>query len=156
MEESQAYGKELLGRISDLNSSLADSEREVKTLTAKLAANRSTEANRNVPCSAVKGNNAKTWTGQSELVHQAHAKEDLYSDLTGLIIRSIEQGDKEDVFDCLQTGRNGSKCKTEATVNTERYNINNFSSSSFQARAGETGIKTIRRYDVFVPAAITG
>lgn len=115
LEESQAYSKELLDKISHLKTSSAESEREVKTLTAKLAAARSAEASGKVPGSAVKGNNAKSWTGQSELVHQAHAKEDLYSDLTGLIIRSIEQGDKEDVFDCLQTGRNGSKCTFEAT-----------------------------------------
>lgn len=36
-------------------------------------------------------------------------KEDMYSDLTGLIIRDIKRDDRYDVYDCLQTGRNGSK-----------------------------------------------
>lgn len=36
-------------------------------------------------------------------------KEDLYSDLTGLILRGVERGDEADVYDCIQTGRNGSK-----------------------------------------------
>ena len=40
-------------------------------------------------------------------------KEDLYSDFTGLIIRNIERHrnpdeDAVDVYDCLQTGRNGT------------------------------------------------
>lgn len=36
-------------------------------------------------------------------------KEDLYSDLTGLILRGVERGAESDVYDCLQTGPNGSK-----------------------------------------------
>ena len=39
----------------------------------------------------------------------AQLKEDLYSDLTGLILRGIERGEEADIYDCLQTGRNGSK-----------------------------------------------
>ncbi len=37
-------------------------------------------------------------------------KEDLYSDLTGLILRGVERGEDSDIYDCIQTGRNGSKC----------------------------------------------
>ena len=36
-------------------------------------------------------------------------KEDLYSDLTGLILRGVERGEEADIYDCIQTGRNGSK-----------------------------------------------
>ena len=36
-------------------------------------------------------------------------KENLYSDLTGLIIRNVKRKEGEDEFDCIQTGRNGSK-----------------------------------------------
>ena len=39
----------------------------------------------------------------------AQLKEDLYSDLTGLILRSVERSDESDLYDCLQTGPNGSK-----------------------------------------------
>ena len=35
-------------------------------------------------------------------------KEDLYSDLTGLILRGVERRDEADIYDCIQTGRNGS------------------------------------------------
>lgn len=36
-------------------------------------------------------------------------KEDLYSDLTGLILRGVDRGDEADIYDCIQTGRNGSE-----------------------------------------------
>ena len=38
----------------------------------------------------------------------AQLKENLYSDLTGLIIPNIKRTDEADVYDCIQTGRNGS------------------------------------------------
>ncbi|KAJ4300230.1 hypothetical protein N0V88_002902 [Collariella sp. IMI 366227] len=38
----------------------------------------------------------------------AQKKEDLYGDLTGLIVRSVKREGGEEVFDCLQTGRNGT------------------------------------------------
>lgn len=47
--------------------------------------------------------------GNSEAAQVAQLKEDLYADLTGLIIRGIKREDEEDIFDCIQTGRNGSK-----------------------------------------------
>lgn len=39
----------------------------------------------------------------------AQLKENLYSDLTGLILTNVKKVDDADVFDCIQTGRNGSK-----------------------------------------------
>ena len=50
--------------------------------------------------------------GSAEAAHAAQVaqlKEDLYSDLTGLILRSVEMGSEGDIYDCIQTGRNGSK-----------------------------------------------
>lgn len=44
----------------------------------------------------------------------AQLKEDLYSDLTGLILRGVERKDESDIYDCIQTGRNGSKCFPQA------------------------------------------
>ncbi|KAF2864503.1 hypothetical protein K470DRAFT_254141 [Piedraia hortae CBS 480.64] len=38
----------------------------------------------------------------------AKKKLNLYSDLTGLVITSIKTKDGEDVYDCIQTGRNGT------------------------------------------------
>ena len=42
-------------------------------------------------------------------------KEELYSDLTGLILRGVERGDQSDVYDCIQTGRNGSTSSSSLT-----------------------------------------
>lgn len=50
--------------------------------------------------------------GSAEAAHAAQVaqlKEDLYSDLTGLILRGVERKEESDVYDCIQTGRNGSK-----------------------------------------------
>ena len=71
--------------------------------------------NARTPASAIRG---KTSAARNILVGSAEAaqaaqvaqlKEDLYSDLTGLILRSVERGSEADVYDCIQTGRNGSK-----------------------------------------------
>lgn len=43
-------------------------------------------------------------------------KEDLYSDLTGLILRGVERREESDIYDCIQTGRNGSKHSTLTPV----------------------------------------
>ena len=56
--------------------------------------------------------------GSAEAAHAAQVaqlKEDLYSDLTGLILRGVERKDESDVYDCIQTGRNGSKCSSSSS-----------------------------------------
>ena len=69
--------------------------------------------------------------GSAEAAHAAQVaqlKEDLYSDLTGLILRGVERKDESDIYDCIQTGRNGSKsspnlllcvCRIEKTRDTD-------------------------------------
>jgi len=92
-------------------------ESENKTLSAKLAANRSVSAsiesvNAKVPGSAVKVNGGIRMVGTAEAAQVAQAaqlKENIYSDLTGLLIRDVKREPEDDVFDCIQTGRNGSK-----------------------------------------------
>ena len=92
-----------------MDGSLSTARAEIKTLTNKLAAARNAEVNSQVPGSALKKNAAGSRNGPSaEVMQAAQAKEDLYGDLTGLIIRGMKQEDDEDVFDCIQTGRNGS------------------------------------------------
>lgn len=103
LEKGDSKIKDLEAEIEALNASLAEAKSEMKTLSMKLAASRSTEANARVPGSALK---------TSALGHRAalgQAKEDLYGDLTGLIMRDVRRDDMEDVFDCIQTGRNGSE-----------------------------------------------
>ncbi len=109
LQDSQSNAQDLASRVKELTSSLADADRQNKALNAKLAASRAAPGT-GVPGSAIKGSAAKAWTGQSEMVHAAHAKEDLYADLTGLIIQGMKQDGTEDIFDCIQTGRNGSEC----------------------------------------------
>ena len=106
-------------KIALLNTSLTESQNENKALQAKLANVRASSIVESVntgktPGSAVKGKaQARTiMVGSAEAAQAAQAaqlKEDLYSDLTGLILRGVEKGEEESVYDCIQTGRNGSK-----------------------------------------------
>ena len=60
--------------------------------------------------------------GSAEAAHAAQVaqlKEDLYSDLTGLILRGVERGSEADVYDCIQTGRNGSEYPSNPSL--ERF-----------------------------------
>lgn len=109
--------KKLLTENSKLSTDVKSMAAENKTLSAKLAANRTAaasveSANSRVPGSAVKPNGGIRLMGTVEAAQVAQAaqlKEDLYSDLTGLIIRGVKRETEEDIFDCIQTGRNGSK-----------------------------------------------
>ncbi len=103
----------LQSKFSEATASLSEAKSEVKSLTMKLAASRSAEAAavaKAVPGSAMKGNLMRT-AGNQEMIQQAtrtaQLKEDLYSDLTGLIVRSVKHEGDEEVYDCLQTGRDG-------------------------------------------------
>ena len=95
--------------------SIASLQNEVKTLQAKLAASRSNAlpesavSSRNVPGSAAKARGTNRVENENERLRIMQMKEDLYSDLTGLMIHNVKHMDEEDVFDCIQTGRNGSE-----------------------------------------------
>lgn len=109
----------LHGTVAELNSDLDTARNEIKALQAKLAASRSASvavetAGTKTPASAIKnvGQTRTIMVGSAEAAQaaqMAQLKEDLYSDLTGLILRGVKRGDVEDSYDCLQTGRNGSK-----------------------------------------------
>ncbi|KAF9630571.1 putative chromosome segregation protein [Lasiodiplodia theobromae] len=110
--ELSATNKQLASEKKALHTQLSESQTEVKTLTAKLAATRASSANPEpkVPGSAVKAQRAMT-AGSSEAAKDSQIrqlKEDLYSDLTGLIVRAVKRGEDEDIYDCIQTGRNGT------------------------------------------------
>lgn len=122
----------LQGQVSQLTASVATMESENKILTAKLSALRNESR---VPSSAVKNNHtgnggrhggAGAGSGGgvvggggggglgsnhaevARVTQLAQLKENLYSDLTGLILPNVKRMDEADVFDCIQTGRNGS------------------------------------------------
>lgn len=101
-------------------SQLAAAQTEVKALQTKLAAARNTAATLEhaavkAPGSAIKGGGANraTAAASAEAAHAAQfaqLKEDLYSDLTGLIIRDVKKREEDSLYDCIQTGGNGSEC----------------------------------------------
>jgi hypothetical protein len=107
----------LQAKVAQLTTSLSDAHIENKTLSAKLAANRNLTASVESvkgkgPGSAVKANGGIRLIGSVEVAQAAQTaqlKEDLYSDLTGLIIRDVKREAEDDLYDCIQTGRNGSK-----------------------------------------------
>ncbi|EXJ90378.1 hypothetical protein A1O1_03479 [Capronia coronata CBS 617.96] len=101
--------------LSDLENSLSHAQNENKALQAKLAAARAPSvdnARAKTPGSAIKATAQRPlMIGSAEAAQAAQVaqmKEDLYSDLTGLIIRSVKRTDEGDTYDCIQTGRNGT------------------------------------------------
>lgn len=108
----------LKAQADEARSQLASSQSEIKALQTKLAAARNTaaslEANK-VPGSAIKGGAANRATAAAtaeaaQVAHLAQLKEDLYTDFTGLIIRDVKDRETDHLYDCIQTGVNGSKC----------------------------------------------
>jgi chromosome segregation ATPase len=104
-------------QMTDMSANLSGAQNEIKALQAKLAASRNTSVeatSSRAPGSAIK-NNGQVRTimvGSAEAAQAAQVaqlKEDLYSDLTGLILRGVKKMDDGEVYDCIQTGRNGSK-----------------------------------------------
>ncbi|KAI9720245.1 MAG: hypothetical protein M1812_003063 [Candelaria pacifica] len=110
--------EKLQSKVSQMSSSLSEAHNENKALSARVTASRSVtstlqSADSKVPGSAVKSNGQSrtVMIGSAEAAQAAQAaklKEDLYSDLTGLILRGVTRGEDTDVYDCIQTGRNGT------------------------------------------------
>ena len=108
-------------RVTELMDSLTSSQNEIKALHARLAATRAAGATvETVPIAARaqgaangKGPaNRTVMVGSAEAARAAQAaqmKENMYSDLTGLIMRNVDRLENADVYDCIQTGRNGSE-----------------------------------------------
>ncbi|KAI1268745.1 hypothetical protein F5Y18DRAFT_372205 [Xylariaceae sp. FL1019] len=112
LEASQGQNDELRDKVDKLQSSLAESRTETKTLTTKLVAARSAAetASMKVPGSAMKNNHGdKRLIANAEAAAQlAQTKENLYGDLTGLLVCGVKREKDEEIFDCVQTGRNGT------------------------------------------------
>ncbi|KAK5119568.1 hypothetical protein LTR85_007396 [Meristemomyces frigidus] len=98
-----------------LKQKLLTAQNEAKSLEAKLVAARqqlsnSTAQDSKVPASAAKNSalNRSIAVNATDAQKEAKMKENLYSDLTGLIIRGVKRKEGEDEYDCIQTGRNGT------------------------------------------------
>ncbi|EEH38672.2 hypothetical protein PAAG_08399 [Paracoccidioides lutzii Pb01] len=128
-KESRALQKQLQDRddevaelgtkIKQMSTNLTSAQNEVKALRMKLAASRT--AATNVECVNSLGAGSATKNGGSVLrtlmvgsaeaalaAQIAQLKEDLYSDLTGLIIRDAKKRESDHLYDCIQTGINGT------------------------------------------------
>ncbi|KAI9774781.1 MAG: hypothetical protein M1835_005980 [Candelina submexicana] len=100
--------EKLQSKVSQLSSNLSDVQNENKALSARVAANRNAasalqSADSRVPGSAVKSNGQSRtiMIGSAEAAQAAQAaklKEDLYSDLTGLILRGVNRGEDTDAI----------------------------------------------------------
>ncbi|KAK4126585.1 hypothetical protein N657DRAFT_632618 [Parathielavia appendiculata] len=120
LEASESKADNLQTKLTSLTTSLNEYKSEIKSLNLKLSAARSAEAaaaaaaTAKVPGSAINGGSGAAAAHRlaaataSEATLAAQKKEDLYGDLTGLIVRSVKREGGEDVFDCIQTGRNGN------------------------------------------------
>ncbi|KAI6960009.1 hypothetical protein KC355_g12785, partial [Hortaea werneckii] len=108
---------------SETKEKLQTAQNEAKSLEAKLVAarqqlsasttcsNGSQQDGKGVPASAQKNSQSNRGGASiysSEAQKEAKMKENLYSDLTGMIIRGVKRKDGEDEYDCIQTGRNGT------------------------------------------------
>lgn len=102
---------DLTKSLAEVTKSLSDAKAESKNLVTKLAAARTAEAAKVVPGSAMKPGPANRQQNADALhaARQMQLKEDMYADLTALIVRAVKKEGDDDVFDCLQTGPNGSK-----------------------------------------------
>ncbi|THC99228.1 hypothetical protein EYZ11_001316 [Aspergillus tanneri] len=110
----------LKSQAEEASSQVSATQNEVKALKTKLAAARNTAASLEnaaikMPGSAIKGGGAANRANAAANAEAAHAaqfaqlKEDLYSDLTGLIIRDVKKRENDHLYDCIQTGINGSE-----------------------------------------------
>lgn len=111
----EAEVTKLQTKIQELNRSLQEQQNEAKVLSAKLSVAQSQRAV-TVPGSAVKPGirgvqgaaKSNGIVGGPDDAWVAKMKEDLFADLTGLLIMSVKKEAQGPVFECLQTGGNGS------------------------------------------------
>lgn len=135
----------LQSQVGDLSTQLSTAQTEIKALQTKLAAARNNSvpndaSNNKVPGSAVKSvanRNAAAGAAAeaAQAAHLAQLKEDLYSDLSGLIIRNVKKRDSDYLYDCIQTGANGSTYFKNLNPYIAQV-TNVITSSSFQTCCG--------------------
>ncbi len=95
MQTQEAEMTKLRSTATDLTTSLTAAQNEIKALQAKLAAARasSVAAEGRTPARDSKKESRPAPVSTSEAAQTAQMKEELYSDLTGLIIRGVKRGE---------------------------------------------------------------
>lgn len=119
-----AKNDKLTSERDDMKSKLQVSQNEVKSLEAKLIQSRhqlSTSVQEAKAQADKKSNLPAAGGTLGDAQKEAKMKEDLYADLTGLIIRGVKQRESEDQYDCIQTGRNGSKFPNPPSLERSLY-----------------------------------
>lgn len=120
-----ATNEKIAAERDDLKEKLKVSQNEVKSMEAKLIAARQQlsssvlEAKAQATAATKLSHNSTAGLGDAQ--KEAKMKENLYADLTGLIVCGVKRLDGEDVYDCIQTGRNGSKCSHSLTAQNDIY-----------------------------------
>ncbi|EFX03447.1 chromosome segregation protein [Grosmannia clavigera kw1407] len=120
----EARAAELQGRVDQLTAALGDAKAEARSLTTKLAAARTSVAEgvaAGAVAGVVPGSAMKKMAGHGGLAADRAAaaaaaaasqvvqlKENLYGDLTGLLVYSARRDGSRELYDCIQTGRSGS------------------------------------------------
>ncbi|KAK2739566.1 hypothetical protein FQN57_006528 [Myotisia sp. PD_48] len=101
-------------KIEEMTSGLNKAQSEIKSLQVKLTAARNAAANAESAVAA-RGPTARSTAasraalnGVAESNQVAQLKEDLYSDLTSLIILDVKRRESDDMYDCIQTSLNGT------------------------------------------------
>lgn len=118
LREREGEKAQLKSQADNARSQLSAAQTEIKALQTKLAAARNTAASLESavkpPGSVIKGGpanraNAAANAEAAQVAQIAQLKEELYSDLTGLIIRDVKIRETDHLYDCIQTGVNGSE-----------------------------------------------
>lgn len=130
----------LKAQADEARSQLASSQSEIKALQTKLAAARNTAASfeaTKVPGSAIKGGAANRATAAAtaeaaQVAQLAQLKEDLYTDFTGLIIRDVKNRETDHLYDCIQTGVNGSEYPRLPGISAKPFISNRFAALHFK------------------------
>lgn len=132
LQERDGEVAKLKAQAEDATTQLSSSQTEAKALQTKLAAARNTAST--IENAAAKGpisaKNTPANRAQSaeaaQAVQLAQLKEEFYTDLTGLIIRDVKERESDNLYDCIQTGVNGSEFSLRV------WSITNHHSASLQ------------------------
>jgi len=109
----------LKAQVEEAQAKVAASQSEVKSLQTKLAAARNTAVSLENAAKAQGGTirggiaNRSNVAANAEAIQAAQVsqlKQELYGDLTGLVILDVKPRQSDYLYDCIQTGINGSKC----------------------------------------------
>jgi hypothetical protein len=85
------------------------------------------------------GNNRLLVNAAEAAAQLAQKKENLYGDLTGLLVCGVKREKDEEVFDCVQTGRNGSEFKAGKVKRRARPRLIQYIALHFKLAIGVGG-----------------